>query len=233
MEITARPILLVDDDTSLCSLMKEFFFEHGFQIEAVHQGDRGLARALEQPYDLVILDVMLPGIDGFEVLKQLRWRSSVPVILLTARTDQQDRIAGLNAGADDYLSKPFGPHELLARVRAVLRRTDNANPQIQPAIRFGDLTLDAQTRELRNGGELVELTSIEFAILDVLMRSPGRIISRSELSAILYQRDTTPFERTIDVHISHLRKKLDTNESVSIRSVRGIGYTLVGKKEDA
>jgi two-component system, OmpR family, response regulator CpxR len=213
--------------------MREFFLEHGFQIEAVHQGDRGLARALEQPYDLVILDVMLPGIDGFEVLKQLRWRSSVPVILLTARTDQQDRIAGLNAGADDYLSKPFGPHELLARVRAVLRRTDNANPQIQPAIRFGELTLDAQTRELRNGGELVELTSIEFAILDVLMRSPGRIISRSELSAILYQRDTTPFERTIDVHISHLRKKLDTNESVSIRSVRGIGYTLVGKKEDA
>jgi two-component system response regulator CpxR len=196
MDNTTRSILLIDDDTSLCSLMREFFLENGFQIDAAHQGDRGLARALEHPYDLVILDVMLPGIDGFEVLKQLRWRSSVPVILLTARTDQQDRIAGLNAGADDYLSKPFGPHELLARVRAVLRRTDNTNPQIQPAIRFGELTLDAQTRELHYRNELIELTSIEFAILDVLMRSPGRIVSRSELSAILYQRDTTPFERT-------------------------------------
>jgi len=233
MDATLRPILLIDDDTSLCALMREFFIEYGFQIEAVYQGDRGLARALEQTHDLVILDVMLPGIDGFEVLKQLRRRSSVPVILLTARTDEQDRIAGLDAGADDYLSKPFGPHELLARVRAVLRRIDSARPQNQVPIRFGNLTLDTQARELRKGHELIELTSIEFAILDLLMRSPGRIVSRSELSAVLYQRDTTPFERTIDVHISHLRKKLDTNGSVSIRSIRGVGYTLIGRKEDA
>jgi two-component system, OmpR family, response regulator CpxR len=167
------------------------------------------------------------------VLRQIRRRSAVPIILLTARTEQPDRIAGLDAGADDYLSKPFGPHELVARVRAVLRRTDNPSSHISPPVQFGELTLDSQRREVRNGDESIELTSVEFAILDVLMRSPGRIVSRSELSAVLYQRDTTPFERAIDVHISHLRKKLDSNGSVSIRSIRGIGYTLIGKKEDA
>ena len=217
-------ILLIDDDSELCSLMAELFSGHGFVLEAVHDGRSGLARVLEGGFDVVILDVMLPVLDGFQVLAQMRRRSSVPVIMLTARIEERDRIAGLNAGADDYLPKPFGPEELLARIRAVLRRTVQtgiARPQV---IEAGDLRLNSQTREVWRDNKRIDVTSIEFDILDLLARSSGRIVSRDELAAALYQRESTPYERSLDVHMSHLRKKLERGGRPLIRTVRGVGY---------
>ena len=229
----------MDDDTDLCALMADFFSQHEFAIEAAHDGPRGLARALEGQYDLVILDVMLPVLDGFELLKQIRRRSSVPVILLTARTAQTDRIAGLNAGADDYLPKPFGPEELLARMRAVLRRAGQGTAPSEVA-EAGGVRVDSQTREVWVEGEIVDLTAIEFDILDFLVRSAGRVVSRNELAAVLYQRESTPYERSLDVHISHLRKKLEGGDRVDvqrprvqIRTVRGVGYLFAAAPEEA
>lgn len=215
----------MDDDTDLCALMADFFSQHEFGIEAEHDGPRGLARALEGQYDLVILDVMLPVLDGFELLKQIRRRSSVPVIMLTARTAQTDRIAGLNAGADDYLPKPFGPEELLARIRAVLRRAGQGATPSQAA-EAGGVRVDSQTREAWLDGVTVDLTAIEFDILEFLVRFAGRVVSRNELAAVLYQRESTPYERSLDVHISHLRKKLERGDRLQIRTVRGVGYFL-------
>jgi two-component system response regulator CpxR len=227
-----RQVLLVDDDIDLCALMADFFAQHEFAVESAHDGPRGLARALAGSYDLIILDVMLPVLDGFELLKQIRRRSSVPVIMLTARTGQPDRIAGLDAGADDYLPKPFGPEELLARMRAVLRRATQTAIQAQTT-EAGDLRVNSQTREVWLAGEALELTSIEFDILDFLVRSAGRVVSRNELAAVLYQRESTPYERTLDVHISHLRKKLEPSGRVQIRTVRSVGYLFWASAEAA
>ena len=221
---TAGLILLVDDDQELCSLMADFFSQHGFELEAAHDGRGGLARALEPGFDVIILDVMLPVLDGFEVLAQIRRRSSVPVIMLTARTGQQDRIDGLDAGADDYLPKPFGPEELLARIRAVLRRSGGGIGVRQKIVEAGGLRLNPQTREVWRDDKPIELTSLEFDILDLLARSSGRIVSRDELVAALYQRESTPYERSLDVHVSHLRKKLERGNRPLIRTVRGVGY---------
>jgi two-component system, OmpR family, response regulator CpxR len=227
-----KSILLVEDDTELCALMTDFFAENGLALEAVHDGRRGLARALDGNFDLVILDGMLPVLDGFEVLKQLRRRSAVPVIMLTARTEQRDRIAGLNAGADDYLPKPFGPDELLARIRAVLRRSGSSEQGKAQKFEVEGLTLDERSREVFAGAEKIDVTSIEFDILDLLARSAGRIVSRDELTAVLHQRESNPYERSLDVHISHLRKKLERGEMTPIRTVRGVGYMFTtGKSE--
>jgi two-component system, OmpR family, response regulator CpxR len=217
-------LLLIDDDAELCGLMVEFFSQHGFCVEPAVDGRRGLARALEGRFDLVLLDVMLPGLDGFEVLHQLRQQSSVPVIMLTARTGQADRITGLNAGADDYLPKPFGPDELLARIRAVLRRASQLGEQAPKALRVGSLRLDSATRQVWHDTTRVELTSIEFDILSLLVRSAGRSVSRDEIASILYHREAMPYERAIDVHVSHLRRKLEDQGPSMIRTVRGVGY---------
>lgn len=222
---TARKsILLIEDDTELTLLMTDYFGQHGFTVEAVHDGRSGLARSLEGAFDLIILDCMLPILDGFELLRQLRKRSSTPVIMLTARTSQTDRIAGLNSGADDYLPKPFGPEELLARIRAVLRRTghtETAPPQI---LESGLIRLNPATREVWLQNQPIEITSIEFEILEILVRASGRTVTRDELTAVLYQRPATPYERSLDVHISHLRKKLERDNRSLIRTVRGVGY---------
>jgi two-component system response regulator CpxR len=225
-----RRILVIEDDAELGRLMFDYFAQHGFQVEAVHDGRAGLARALEGEHDLIILDVMLPVLDGFEVLRQLRKRRTTPVIMLTARTEQPDRIAGLNAGADDYLPKPFGPEELLARIRAVLRRGGNMDSSQSQTVESGGLSLDPQSREVRFGSRVVEATSIEFDILELLMRSAGRTVTRDELSAVLHQRQSTPYERSLDVHISHLRKKLEGMGGCSIRTVRGAGYQFAPGK---
>jgi two-component system response regulator CpxR len=164
--------------------------------------------------------------DGFDILRRIRKRTTTPVIMLTARTAQSDRIQGLNLGADDYLLKPFGPEELLARIRAVLRRAGHADPGEPQIIEAGGLELNPLTRELWCAGEPVELTSIECAILEVLMRSLGRVVTRDELTTVLYQRPATPYERAVDVHICHLRKKLEGNGKIAIRNVRGVGYCL-------
>ncbi len=219
-------VLLAEDDTELCSLMADYFEPCGFIVEAVHDGRRALRRALEGGFDMVILDVMMPVLDGFEVLRQIRKHSAVPVIMLTARTAQADRIGGLNAGADDYLPKPFAPEELLARIRAVLRRAGQVDPITDSLLECGSLKVKPATREVWLRGEPVTLTSIEFDILECLVRSVGLVVSRDALAAALYQREMSPFERSLDVHISHLRKNLEDDEGAFIHTIRGAGYML-------
>ena len=182
---------------------------------------------MQQRHDLVILDGMLPVLDGFEVLRRLRKRSAVPVIMLTARTEQRDRVTGLDSGADDYVSKPFGPDELLARIRAVLRRYDQAKGAPPEVLRAGPIELHPATRFVTLSGEAIVLTEIEFDILELLMRSPGRAVSRDEIAAVLYQRECSPYARSsIDVHVSHLRKKLQRDGRPLFQTLRGIGYVL-------
>jgi two-component system response regulator CpxR len=223
----ARAILLVDDDEGLCELVQEFLGREGYDVTSMHDGASGLGAALEGGFSLVILDVMLPVLDGFAVLRQLRRQSNVPVIMLTARAAEHDRIGGLGEGADDYLVKPFAAGELLARIRAVLRRTQQ-RPDLTPSVvQVGDLRLDAPNRAVGFRGVPIELTPTEFTILDVLLRSAGRIVSRDELSGVLYQRQTTPYERSLDVHVSHLRRKLEGVGWNAIRTVRGQGYICV------
>ena len=223
----ALSLLLVDDDAELCGMMREFFTEAGHHLECAFNGREGLACALNGNHDLVILDVMLPVLDGFAVLQQLRRRKRVPVIMLTARVQQQDRIQGLDAGADDYLPKPFDPDELLARVRAILRRTESRTGTPAAAISIGSVRLDPAAREAWSNGKRLELTSTEFDLLDMLMRSAGRIVSRDEITAALFEREATPYDRFLDVHISHLRKKLHNGPRL-IRTIRGVGYTFTG-----
>jgi DNA-binding response OmpR family regulator len=220
-------LLLVDDDVELCGMMKEFFAQAGHRLECAHDGRSGLDCALNGNYDLVILDVMMPVFDGLTMLQQLRRRKDIPVIMLTARVQQHDRILGLNTGADDYLPKPFDPDELLARIRAVLRRADAASWKGSTVINIGDMQVNPTTREVQVAGAQIELTTVEFDLLEMLMRSAGRIVSRDEITVALFEREATPYDRFLDVHVSHLRKKLEGSGNV-IRAVRGVGYVFTG-----
>lgn len=222
-------ILLAEDDTELCSMMADFFAHHGFEVAAVHNGRDAIRCAVEGSHDLLILDVMMPVLDGFEALRQIRRRSALPVIMLTARTAPADRIDGLNTGADDYLPKPFAPEELLARVRAVLRRSGRAT-QSDETIECGSLRIRPSTREAWVRGEAVTLTSIEFDILDCLAHAAGRVVSRDALAAAIHQREANPFDRSLDVHVSHLRKKLDDDDETFIHTIRGAGYMLASRQ---
>ncbi len=216
-------VLLIDDDVELCDLMHDFLAPRGMRVEAIHDGRRGLAQAFGGAYDLILLDVMLPGLDGFELLRQFRRRSHVPIIMLTARTTKADRIAGLDAGADDYLPKPFDPEELMARIRAVLRRVGRFAAQGLETLEVNGLRISPGTREAWCEGRLLELTTIEFDILDLIARSAGRVVSRHELTAAIHQRPASPLDRSLDVHVSHLRKKLGGRGGL-ILTVRGVGY---------
>jgi two-component system, OmpR family, response regulator CpxR len=222
-------LLLIDDDAELGELMREFFEERGIRIEAIHDGRRGLAQAYDETYDLILLDVMLPGLDGFELLRQLRRRSQVPIIMLTARTARHDRVAGLDAGADDYLPKPFDPEELIARIRAVLRRTGRALTHAPEVLEVNGVKMIPGTRDVWVEGKPVEVTTIEFDILDLLIHSAGRVVSRDELTAAIYQRPAAPLDRALDVHVSHLRKKLGPLGGL-IRTVRGVGYLFCAER---
>jgi two-component system, OmpR family, response regulator CpxR len=216
-------VLLVEDDTELAALIEEFLGAHDIPLTTVHNGPEGLARALEGSFEIVILDVMLPKMDGFEVLRQIRRRSAVPVIMLTARIDPQDKIEGLNSGADDYLAKPFSPDELLARIQAVLRRVGRGSALKPELLEANGVRLNPGTREVFRDGVGVDVTSIEFEILEVLVRSAGQVVSRDDLARFLYNRQANPLERALDVHVSHLRKKLERNRPL-IRTIRGVGY---------
>jgi two-component system response regulator CpxR len=216
-------VLLVEDDTELAALMGEFLAAHDIPLTTVHTGPEGLARALEGSFEIVILDVMLPKMDGFEVLRQIRRRSAVPVIMLTARIEPQDKIEGLNSGADDYLAKPFSPDELLARIQAVLRRVGRGSALKPELLEANGVRLNPGTREVFRDDVAVEVTSIEFEILEVLVRSAGQVVSRDDLARFLYNRQANPLERALDVHVSHLRKKLERNRPL-IRTIRGVGY---------
>jgi len=220
-------ILLIDDDVQLCGLLTKFFSAHGFHIYTIHDGGSGLATAQQREHEYVFLEIMLPVLDGLEVLTHLRKRTTVPVIMLTARSADDDRIAGLEAGADDYILKPFNPNELLARVRAVLRRSRRLSTS-GAVLEIGEFRLNSETREVWQNGAGIELTVSEFDIFEALMKSEGRAVSRDDLAAVLYGRESTPLERSIDVHISNLRKKLEgSNKAALIRSVRGVGYVFV------
>jgi DNA-binding response OmpR family regulator len=220
-------ILVIDDDVELCSLVTEYLKPEGFQVEAVHDGKAGLNRALTGDHLLVVLDVMLPGLNGFDVLRRLRDGSRVPVLLLTARGEDVDRIVGLEIGADDYLPKPFNPRELVARIRAVLRRTRaGAGEALVPdVIKVGDVELDPARRSVYHQGKPIELTSVEFGLLQVLLREAGRVVTREALVDEVLGRKFSPFDRSIDMHISKVRKKLgDTDTEDHIKTVRGAGY---------
>ena len=231
-------ILIIDDDFELCTLVTEYLAAEGFRVESVHDGETGLQRASGGSYLLVVLDVMLPGMSGFDVLRRLRATSRIPVLLLTARGEDVDRIVGLEIGADDYLAKPFNPRELVARIRAVLRRSaadpkSLGAPRPPEILRVGDIELDPATRTVRHGGEAVELTSVEFNLLEVLLREAGRVVTREQLVSAVLSRKFSPFDRSIDMHVSKVRKKLgDTNgEEEHIKTVRGVGYILARPRE--
>jgi DNA-binding response OmpR family regulator len=235
-------ILVIDDDVELCSLVGEYLEPEGFQIEAVHDGNRGLDRALNGDHLLVVLDVMLPGMNGFDVLRRIRNTSRIPVLLLTARGEDVDRIVGLEIGADDYLPKPFNPRELVARIRAILRRTQNGEKggerledQIPEVVQVGDIELDPATRIVRQNGKPIELTSVEFNLLHVLMREAGRVVTREHLVDAVLSRKFSPFDRSIDMHVSKVRKKLGDSDNGSdhIKTVRGVGYIFAHPRDHA
>ena len=222
-------ILLIDDDVELCSMLTEYLGKYGFRVTAVHRGDTGLKAALERPFVLVLLDVMLPGLDGFEVLRRIRASSAVSVLLLTARGEDVDRIVGLEIGADDYLSKPFNPRELLARVRAILRRSAGTQvAQEQTLLRIEGLELNLAARTVLQNGKKIELTDVEFALLEALMRSPGKVVSREDISENVLGRKFHPFDRALDMHVSRLRRKLGENSEADeqVKTIRGVGYQL-------
>jgi DNA-binding response OmpR family regulator len=232
-------ILVIDDDAELCSLVGEYLEPEGFQIDAVHDGNLGLERALNGDYLLIVLDVMLPGLNGFDLLRRLRVGSKTPVLLLTARGEDVDRIVGLEIGADDYLPKPFNPRELVARIRAILRRTQGAGRAdagaIPEVIRVGDVELDPATRTVLRDGIPVDLTSVEFNLLHALLRDAGRVVTREQLVDTVLSRKFSPFDRSIDMHVSKVRKKLGDSESGPdhIKTVRGVGYIFAHPREHA
>ncbi len=223
-------LLIIDDDVELCALLIERLAEDGFDLSAVHNGIDGLELASNGSYSLVILDVMLPRMGGIDVLKQLRARSSVPVLMLTARGDDIDRIIGLEVGADDYLPKPFNPRELVARIKAILRRMDERRTGLEK-FKAGDILIDTSLREAYVADRSLPLTTIEFDLLEVLVRNPGRALSREYLTGVALGRKLGAFDRTIDVHISNLRRKLDEHRGIQrIKTIRGSGYLLAPRK---
>ncbi len=225
-------VLIVDDDVELCELVAEYLTPEGFEVEAVHNGDEGLKRALSGEHVIVVLDVMLPGMNGLDVLRKLRSESRVPVLILTARGDDVDRIVGLEIGADDYLPKPFNPRELLARIRAILRRTQKPTSPPMERMSVGDVELDPAARVVRRGGEPVELTSVEFGMLEALMRASGQVVTREQLAQNVLGRKFMPYDRSIDMHVSKLRKKLgDSDGNERIKTIRGVGYVFTRQEE--
>lgn len=233
-------ILIIDDDTELCELLTEYLSTEGFQVEAAHTGDAGLERALCGEIELIILDVMLPVMGGFDVLREIQAKTNLPVIMLTARGDEVDRIVGLEMGADDYLAKPFNPRELLARIKAVLRRGGRRGTVIgpresAPRMVVADVDMDPATRTVRRDGEVVDLTTVEFNVLAVLLREAGRAVSREELTELGLGRALAPYDRSIDVHVSNIRRKLgrQVRGMDRIKSIRGVGYLYVAPNEGA
>ena len=218
-------VLVVDDDAELGQLVTRFLTREGFEIRWASTGAAGVERALAEDYSLIMLDVMLPDGDGFEVLRRIREQSHTPVLMLTARGDTLDRIRGLEMGADDYLPKPFDPAELAARIRAILRRAAPRNTG-SAAIAVGDLEMDGGARSVRRKGTPVDLTTVEFDLLAALMRVAGTTVSREELVRSVLGRDFSPFDRSIDTHVCNLRRKLGPLEDGGerIKGVRGAGY---------
>jgi two-component system, OmpR family, response regulator CpxR len=224
-------ILVIDDDIELCELLADYLEPEGFEVESVNDSGEGIVRALSGEHSLVVLDVMLPDLSGFEVLRRIRASSRIPILMLTARGDEVDRIVGLEMGADDYLPKPFNPRELVARLRAIYRRTEEVarpleNRSADEVLAVGDLVLETRTRIVRKEGEEIVMTAAEYALLHELLRMAGEVVGREELAEKVLGRKLATFDRSIDVHVSSLRKKLgaQVNGIERIKTVRSVGY---------
>jgi DNA-binding response OmpR family regulator len=232
---TATPtlVLLVEDDLRLAALTKEYLEGHGVAVVLASDGRRGQEEALTGKYDAVLLDLMLPGKDGLEVCREVRARSDVPIVVLTARGEEADRVMGLELGADDYLAKPFSPRELLARIRAVVRRAKGRAGPARDVVKVGSLSVDPAARRVTLGGKEVFLTGYEFALLLALARRAGRVLTREQLMELARGSAEDAFDRSIDVHVSRLRQKLgdDPKRPRLIKTVRGAGYVLAGEGE--
>jgi DNA-binding response OmpR family regulator len=216
--------LIVDDDRRLFELLSTYLEQSGVLSTWANDGQTALTLLPQGGFDAVLLDVMMPGMDGLSTLKEIRKFSTIPVLMLTAKGDETDRVVGLELGADDYLAKPFSPRELLARLRAVLRRTQPAQGE---RITLGSLTVDVEARAVRVADDPIDLTGLEFDLLVALVRRAGRVVPRAALLELAGRNDVTVSDRTVDVHVSHLRKKLGDDPPKLIRTVRGVGYQVV------
>lgn len=225
---TTAELLLIDDDRELAQMLRDYLAAEHISLTACGSGEAGLEKLAAAKFDLVVLDIMLPGISGLDVLKDLRQRSDIPVIMLTARGEEIDRILGLEFGADDYLAKPFNPRELLARVKAILRRAQPGG-ESRRKWELGSISLDLRTRTAAVNGTALNLTGTEFEILRCLLETPGQVVSKEHLSKTALGRRLLPYDRSIDTHISNLRSKLERagNSHETIRNQRGIGYLLI------
>jgi two-component system alkaline phosphatase synthesis response regulator PhoP len=224
-----KKILVVDDERKIVDIVKGYLEKDGYKVLAAYDGKAALDLARNRAPDLIVLDLMLPEISGWDVCRSLRAESNVPIIMLTARDDDMDKIVGLELGADDYVAKPFNPKELISRIRAVLRRVDRTDEK-KKVIEFGELRIDLERHEVRRGDQIVELTPTEFELLRVLAESPGRVYSRLQLLDRVQGETYEGYERTIDSHVKNLRKKVeaDADKPTYILTVRGIGYKLGG-----
>lgn len=226
----AEQVLVIDDDAELCNLVSRYLTREGFQIESVNNGSTGVEKALSGSYSLVVLDVMMPEMSGFDVLRKIRAESRMPVLMLTARGDALDRVLGLEMGADDYLPKPFSPPELAARIRAILRRAQptesRGKSDPDKTLVVADVEMDPGSRTVHIGHQLVNLTTVEFDLLEVLMREAGQVVKREKLTRDILGREFSPFDRSIDTHVCNLRKKLGPlpDGTDRVKGVRGIGY---------
>ncbi len=227
------PILIIEDDHNTAALIKTYLEREGFATQTVHDGAEALALARQQAPGFVILDVMLPQVDGWEICRELRKFSDVPILMLTAREEEIDRVLGLSLGADDYVVKPFSPRELVERVKAILRRTTR-QAKADTIFIHGDLILDVEKRRVTLAGQTVELTAVEYKLLQALMSAPGRAFSRDDLLSHVYAHGETVIDRVIDVHIGHLRQKLsdDPGEPRFVETVRGFGYRFADRENE-
>jgi two-component system alkaline phosphatase synthesis response regulator PhoP len=224
--MTKYKILVVDDDRNIVDLVRLYLERDGYQVFVAYDGLEALKLARQRRPDLIVLDLLLPEVDGLDVCRILQTESEVPIIMLTAKTTEEDKLIGLELGADDYVTKPFSPRELVARVRAVLRRVGQEAPQGPTEMHFGDLVIDRRSHEVRVRDEVVNLTPTEFRLLEVLAGEPGRAFTRLELLDRVFGYDFEGFERTIDVHVKNLRKKIeqDPRQPIYVQTVYGVGY---------
>ncbi|MCU7931005.1 MAG: response regulator transcription factor [Candidatus Thiodiazotropha sp. (ex Codakia rugifera)] len=228
-------VLIVDDDIELCEMLAEYLGTEGFTVDVVQDGERGAQQALSGKYDVVILDVMLPKLNGFDALRRIRAESKTPILMLTARGDDVDRIVGLEMGADDYLPKPCNPRELVARLRAILRRMHQSNyshgeVRRNTILRVGEIEVHPASRHVIRTGESLELTSTEYNLLEVLVRNAGQVVTKEVLSELALGRKLARYDRSVDMHLSKLRRKLGTGPAGQpfIQTVRGVGYQFTG-----
>ena len=230
-----RDLLMIDDDEKLLTLVREYLEPHGFAVRAAYDGPSGIESALTSSPDLVILDLMLPGMDGLEVCRRIRQESTLPILMLTARGDETDRIVGLELGADDYLPKPFNPRELLARIRAILRRTEIDRDGVMASIlSVGPVSLNPEARSVTVEGRLVDLTTAEFDLLHALMANAGRVLARERLIELVHGPGWSAYDRSIDVHVSRIRQKIEAHPKKPelVKTVRGAGYQFVKTEEN-